>query len=282
MRTRRSVSRVRADTLAEAQARAGATRGLRHRRHSGRHRARGAEGRRGAPAGLRRFRLFPALQPHAPGHPRGADAVRADLLSRERRPDGSLYRAALPRQLAGRGPEPAAVQSDRRLCAATSCRRRFMLILQQTLLMGVGDARRRRLRAGRPGRARRRGAAVAVLGQGLAHLLLALPGAALFLVVLPRALRHFRRPTRLGDLFALLHSVHPVGELPRPVRRHVVQAPRDRGAAVHRHQPAAVLPGRRLLAGRGDPRPAARRRASSSPARRRSMAWCASTRWARR
>jgi ABC-2 type transport system permease protein len=42
-----------------------------------------------------------------------------------------------------------------------------------------------------------------VLGQGLAHLLLALPGAALFLIVLPR-LYGFSATTHLGDLLAML------------------------------------------------------------------------------
>jgi ABC-2 type transport system permease protein len=42
-----------------------------------------------------------------------------------------------------------------------------------------------------------------VLGQGLAHLLLALPGAALLLVVLPR-LYGFSATTHLGDLLGLL------------------------------------------------------------------------------
>ena len=150
-----------------------------------------------------------------------------------------------------------------------------MLILQQTLLMGVatlGGAARA------PPRGRRR---TAVLGQGLAHLLLALPGAALFLVVLPR-LYGFSATTHASRRSAgAAVAVHPVGQLPRPVRQHLVQAARDGGAAVHRDQPAAVLPGRRRLAGRGDPAAAARGRASSSPAPRRSTPWCASTRWTR-
>src|SRR5262245_3550777 len=70
----------------------------------------------------------------------------------------------------------------------------FMLILQQTLFMGVA-----RLGASR----RHATAATAVLGHGLAHLLLALPGATLFLVVLPR-LYGFSATTHLGALLALL------------------------------------------------------------------------------
>ena len=50
-----------------------------------------------------------------------------------------------------------------------------------------------------------RASAAAVLGQGLAHLLLALPGAALFLIVLPR-LYGFSATAHLGDLLAMLPS----------------------------------------------------------------------------
>jgi ABC-2 type transport system permease protein len=51
---------------------------------------------------------------------------------------------------------------------------------------------------------RRRAPAVAVLGQGLAHLLLALPGAVLFLVILPRFYGFSATTAHLGDLLALL------------------------------------------------------------------------------
>ncbi len=68
-----------------------------------------------------------------------------------------------------------------------------MLILQQTLLMGSAT-----LGAGRRGNT-----ASALLGQGLAHLMLALPGGALLLVVLPR-LYGFSATTHLGDLLILL------------------------------------------------------------------------------
>jgi ABC-2 type transport system permease protein len=53
------------------------------------------------------------------------------------------------------------------------------------------------------GAARRRATAAAVVGQGLAHLLLALPGAALFLIVLPR-LYGFSATTNVGALLAML------------------------------------------------------------------------------
>ena len=62
------------DTLEHARrsaAGAGQARGLRHPRHSGGNRTRCSFRPPGAPAGLCRFRLFPALQPDPPGHPRG-------------------------------------------------------------------------------------------------------------------------------------------------------------------------------------------------------------------
>lgn len=62
----------------------------------------------------------------------------------------------------------------------------FMLILQQTRLMGAATvAGAAYEQSGRSAR-RRRGTMSAVIGQSLAHLLLALPGLALFLIVLPR------------------------------------------------------------------------------------------------
>jgi ABC-2 type transport system permease protein len=120
-------------------------------------------------------------------------AVTADILSGEVRPDGSLYRAALARS------SPVEVLNQPLFnptggYASYIVPAAFMLILQQTLFMGVATLGALR---------RRTASATAVLGQGLAHLLLALPGAALFLVVLPR-LYGFSATTHLGDLLALL------------------------------------------------------------------------------
>jgi len=120
-------------------------------------------------------------------------AVTADLLSADARPDGSLYQAALARI------EPVQVIAQPLFnptggYASYVVPAAFMLILQQTLLMGAATL----------GTGRRRGASVSsVLGRGLAHLLLALPGATLLLVVLPR-LYGFSATTHLGDLLALL------------------------------------------------------------------------------
>lgn len=62
----------------------------------------------------------------------------------------------------------------------------FLLILQQTLLMGSATMGGVTYEQGGRSARRRRGTMSAVLGQSLAHLLLALPGFTLFLVVLPR------------------------------------------------------------------------------------------------
>ena len=131
----------------------------------------------GAPAGLCRFRLFPALQPHAAGHPRGARAtVTADLLSRDARPDGSLYRAALAKS------SPVEVLNQPLFnptggYASYVVPAAFVLILQQTLLHG----HRRRWAASPSSRAARRLAAAAAppppsSARASPILLLALPG----------------------------------------------------------------------------------------------------------
>ena len=119
-------------------------------------------------------------------------AVTADLLSGEARTDGSLYRAALARS------SPVEVLSQPLFnptggYASYIVPAAFMLILQQTLLMGSATL----------GVGRRRHDASAVLGHGLAHLLLALPGAALLLVVLPR-FYGFSATAHLGDMLGLL------------------------------------------------------------------------------
>lgn len=78
----------------------------------------------------------------------------------------------------------------------------FILILQQTLLMGIvmvgGIAY---VRSGRSAR-RARGRPASVLGQALAHLALALPGFALYLIVLP-SLYGFSRQGGVLDLLCL-------------------------------------------------------------------------------
>ena len=129
----------------------------------------------------------------------------------------------------------------------------FILILQQTLFLGAatvgGVAYEQRGSEGR----RRRAGARAILGQAFAHLLPVdardrslsdHPAAHLWLLdtwTAPRPLLDGR-------------SFRSFSELSRPVRQRLVQAARDGGDPVHRCESAAVFPGRRLLAGRGDSR----------------------------
>ena len=129
-------------------------------------------------------------------------AVNADVQSGDSRPDGSLYRAALARS------SPVEVINQPLFnptggYASYIVPAAFMLILQQTLLMGAASLGGIAFEHGGQGARRRRGGPAAVLGQGLAHLLLVLPGAILFLVVLPRVYG-FSATTRLGDLLAML------------------------------------------------------------------------------
>ena len=157
-----------------------------------------------------------------------------------------------------------------------------MLILQQTLLMGIGDAGRRRLRAGRRG-----GAPPARRRRGRRR-----PGPRAPAAGAARRLRSSwwccrgstasRRTARLGDLLVLvvpfILSVSFLGQFVGTL----VQAPRDGGPALHRHRACRCSS---WSASPGRSRPSRRccgRQASSFPARRPSTAWCASTRWARR
>jgi ABC-2 type transport system permease protein len=128
-------------------------------------------------------------------------AMTADLLSHDARPDGSLARSALVR----RSPvevinqplfNPTGGYASNIVPAA------FALILQQTLLMGAATMGGAAFERGGRGARRRRGAAASVLGQGIAHLLLVLPGATLFFVVLPR-LYGFSATAHLLDLLAM-------------------------------------------------------------------------------
>ena len=122
-----------------------APRGVRHRRDSGRHRARGAEGR--PRRGCRPMSIRPiSCSTTAPSRASSRRAARS--------PPTSLARATLGRTAASiarrwRASSPVEVLTSR--CSIRPAAMRsyivpaaFMLILQQTLLMGVGDARRRR------------------------------------------------------------------------------------------------------------------------------------------
>ena len=128
-------------------------------------------------------------------------AVSADLIARGARSDGSLYRAALvksaPVEILNQPLfNPTSGYGSYIVPAA------FILILQQTLLMGAATLGGVAFEQGGLGARRRRGTAAAVLGQGLAHLLLALPGFALYLIVLPRVYG-FTAVGRVPEMLAL-------------------------------------------------------------------------------
>jgi ABC-2 type transport system permease protein len=128
--------------------------------------------------------------------------VTSDIASRGARLDGSLAHAALVRN------SPVELLSQPLFnptggYASYVVPAAFVLILQQTLFLGsatLGGVAFEQ--AGAEGRRRRAGAR-AILGQALAHLGLALPGVALYLIILPR-LYGFSTLGRLIDLFLIV------------------------------------------------------------------------------
>ena len=178
--------------------------------------------------------------------------VSAEVAERGARIDGSLAHAALTRA------SPVELLSQPLFnptggYASYVVPAAFILILQQTLFLGAatvgGVAFEQEGSAGR----RRRAGARAILGQALAHLL-------------PRDARDRTLPDHPAAHLRLLNpwpaprpfpdggSFRSFGELSRPVRQRLVQTARDGGGPVHRRQSSAVLPGRRVVAGRGDSR----------------------------
>jgi ABC-2 type transport system permease protein len=128
--------------------------------------------------------------------------VSAELAGGSARADGSLYQAALARN------SPVQVLNQPLFnptggYASYIVPAAFLLILQQTLLMGSATLGGIAFEQGGASARRRRGATAAVIGQALAHLLLALPGCALYLVVLPR-IYGFSYSERLLDLLVLV------------------------------------------------------------------------------
>ncbi|MCW6507736.1 ABC transporter permease [Lichenifustis flavocetrariae] len=128
--------------------------------------------------------------------------VSADIAGGGARSDGSLYRAALARSsqveiLNQPLFNPTGGYASYIVPAA------FLLILQQTLLMGVATLGGVSFEQGGATARRRRSSAAAVIGQALAHLLLALPGCALYLIVLPR-IYGFSYSERVLDILVLV------------------------------------------------------------------------------
>ncbi|GLS20762.1 hypothetical protein GCM10007874_37790 [Labrys miyagiensis] len=130
-----------------------------------------------------------------------ASAVSIDILAGSARPDGSLYRAALVRSspvelLSQPLFNPTGAYGAYVVPAA------FILILQQTLVMGVATLGGVAYEQGAVAARRRRGQPLALIGQALAHLALALPAYALYLVVMPHIYGYAASP-HLLDLLVL-------------------------------------------------------------------------------
>jgi ABC-2 type transport system permease protein len=118
----------------------------------------------------------------------------SDLVSRGARPDGSLVKA----KLASLSPADVLLQPIYNPVggyASYIVPAAFLLILQQTLLIGSAMLTRAALAKGG-------GAFAGVLGRGIAHLTIYLPALALYLIVLPR-FYGFSTLGHPGELFAL-------------------------------------------------------------------------------
>lgn len=112
-------------------------------------------------------------------------AVSAEIAAHGARADGSLAHAALIRS------SPVEVVSEPLFnptggYASYVVPAAFVLILQQTLLMGSATLGGVAFEQGGVAARRRRGGPRALIGQALAHLCLAMPGVALYMIILPR------------------------------------------------------------------------------------------------
>ena len=131
-----------------------------------------------------------------------AATVSADIAMRGARNEGSLVYAAM-----ARGASPIDFLSQPLFnptggYASYVVPAAFILILQQTLLLGVASLGGAVYALGGPMNRRLRSGARAVFGQALAHLIFALPGLALYLIILPRVYG-FSTLGRLQDLILM-------------------------------------------------------------------------------
>ncbi|MGL4441756.1 MAG: ABC transporter permease [Bosea sp. (in: a-proteobacteria)] len=111
--------------------------------------------------------------------------VSAELSSRGSRSDGSLYRVALVKN------SPVEILNQPLFnptggYASYAVPAAFILILQQTLLLGAATLGGVAFQRGGKAGSLQRGSPFAIIGQTLAHILLVIPGFALYLIVLPR------------------------------------------------------------------------------------------------
>jgi ABC-2 type transport system permease protein len=131
-----------------------------------------------------------------------AATVSADIATRGARSEGSLVYAAMARSASPIDFLSQPLFNPTGGYASYVVPAAFILILQQTLLLGVASLGGAAYTIG--GRATRwlRSGARAVFGQALAHLCFALPGLALYLIVLPRVYG-FSTLGRLEDLILM-------------------------------------------------------------------------------
>ncbi|MGC2785174.1 MAG: ABC transporter permease [Roseiarcus sp.] len=131
-----------------------------------------------------------------------ASTVSADIATRGARSEGSLVYAAMARSASPIDFLSQPLFNPTGGYASYVVPAAFILILQQTLLLGVASLGGAAYTIG--GRATRwlRSGARAVFGQALAHLCFALPGLALYLIVLPRVYG-FSTLGRLEDLILM-------------------------------------------------------------------------------
>jgi ABC-2 type transport system permease protein len=193
---------VRADTLADAQAaldRHDVFAILAIPKDTERQVLRGEQARIAAYVDAAYFLLYSrTLQ----GISESAAAASAEIAKRGARREGSLVYAA-----ATRGASPIDFLSQPLFnptggYASYVVPAAFILILQQTLLLGVASLGGAAYTISGPGNRWLRSGPRAVFGQALAHLCFALPGLALYLIILPRVYG-FSTLGRLGDLILL-------------------------------------------------------------------------------
>jgi ABC-2 type transport system permease protein len=131
-----------------------------------------------------------------------ASTVSTDIATRGARSEGSLVYAAMTRSSSPIDFLSQPLFNPTGGYASYVVPAAFILILQQTLLLGVASLGGAAYALGGPANRWLRSGARAVFGQALAHLCFALPGLALYLIVLPRVYG-FSTLGRLEDLILL-------------------------------------------------------------------------------
>ena len=193
---------VRADTLADAQAaldRHDVFAILAIPKDTERYVLRGQQARIAAYVDAAYFLLYSrTLQ----GISESAAAASAEISKRGARSEGSLVYAAMARSASPIDFLSQPLFNPTGGYASYVVPAAFILILQQTLLLGVASLGGAAYALGGPTNRWLRSGARAVFGQALAHLCFALPGLALYLIVLPRVYG-FSTLGRLEDLILM-------------------------------------------------------------------------------